>query len=108
MKKKYLNDILSYSNEISFHLQNIHNFDSYNSDITVKRAVERCLEVIGEAMNNLVDVDPSANISEKRAIISLRNRIIHGYDKVDDRAIWNIIILHLPILKSEVEKLLDE
>ncbi len=41
-------------------------------------------------------------------IISLRNYVIHGYDKVDDVIIWGIISRDLPKLKNEVEKLLND
>jgi uncharacterized protein with HEPN domain len=36
----------------------------------------------------------------------MRNRVIHGYDKIDDEIVWGTIVRHLPILKAEVEKLL--
>jgi uncharacterized protein with HEPN domain len=106
-EKKYLSDIQYYTNEIYIHLKNIETFDEYQKNITVKRAVERCLEVIGEAMNHLLSVNSLIEITGKRQIIALRNRIIHGYDKVSDTAIWAIIHDNLPVLKNEVEKLLE-
>jgi uncharacterized protein with HEPN domain len=39
-----------------------------------------------------------------KKIISLRNRLIHSYDNVDDRIIWSIVIQHLKSLKAEVEE----
>jgi uncharacterized protein with HEPN domain len=36
----------------------------------------------------------------------MRNRVIHGYDKIDDKIIWGTIIKYLPILKNEVIDLL--
>jgi uncharacterized protein with HEPN domain len=42
-----------------------------------------------------------------RKIIDLRNRIIHGYDTIADEVIWGIIINHIPILKKEIESILE-
>jgi len=47
-------------------------------------------------MNKLDKVDPAIPISSKKQIIGLRNRVIHGYDKIDDEIVWGIIVRHLP------------
>ncbi|MCF6353221.1 MAG: DUF86 domain-containing protein [Cyclobacteriaceae bacterium] len=72
----------------------------------LKRAVEREFEIIGEAMNRIDKMDSKILISSKNQIISMRNRVIHGYDKIDDEIIWDTIIKHLPILKKEVNALI--
>jgi uncharacterized protein with HEPN domain len=38
----------------------------------------------------------------------MRNRVIHGYDKIDDGIVWGTIVRHLPILKQEIAELLLE
>jgi len=70
--------------------------------------VERNIEIIGEAMNRIVQKNSTIELSNSRKIVDTRNRIIHGYDSVSDDIIWTIIVSHLPTLKSEVEKLLNE
>lgn len=70
--------------------------------------MERNVEIIGEAMNRILQKDNSIELSNSRKIVDTRNRIIHGYDSVSDDIIWGIVTLHFPILKSEVEKLLNE
>ena len=72
----------------------------------LRRAVERELEIIGEAMGRIEKINSSLNISSKKQIISVRNRVIHGYDKIDNEIIWGIIVRHLPILKVEIANLL--
>ncbi|MBE0638197.1 MAG: DUF86 domain-containing protein [Bacteroidales bacterium] len=37
----------------------------------------------------------------------MRNRVIHGYDKVDNEIVWGAIIKHLPVLKTEISDLLE-
>ena len=39
--------------------------------------------------------------------MDVRNRIIHGYDSVSDDVIWGIVIRNLPLLKEEIELLLE-
>lgn len=84
------------------------NFIAFQQDLRTKRAVERNLEIIGEAMNRILNKDASIHLSNSRKIVDTRNRIIHGYDNVSDEIIWSIVIKHLPVLKSEIENLLNE
>jgi uncharacterized protein with HEPN domain len=82
-------------------------FENYKSNFILKRAIERNLEIIGEAMNRLLKENPEFTIENALRIIGLRNQIIHGYDSVSDENIWGIITLHLPKLKSEVNSLIN-
>jgi uncharacterized protein with HEPN domain len=72
----------------------------------LRRAVEREFEIIGEAMNRIEKIDSSTDISSKKQIIDMRNRVIHGYDRIDNEIIWGTIVRHLPKLKQEIETLL--
>ena len=74
----------------------------------LRRAVERELEIIGEAVNHLLALDETIAIDNARRIVDLRNFVIHGYDKVDNVIIWGVISRDLPKLKEQVDKLLDE
>lgn len=62
------------------------NFAAYEGDRLLRSAVERQFEIIGEALNKSAGADGSltAKFSEIHRIIGLRNRLIHGYDNVDD------------------------
>jgi len=71
----------------------------------LKRAVERNLEIIGEAMNRVLKEEPDIAIKESYRIVGLRNQIIHGYDSISDENIWAILINHLPNLRNEIEEL---
>lgn len=72
----------------------------------LRRAVEREFEIIGEAMNKLDKLNPDLPITSKKQIITMRHRVIHGYDKIDDEIIWGTIVRHLPVLKKEISELL--
>ena len=83
-------------------------FSTYKNDLRTRRAVERNIEIIGEALSRILIKDPEINISNSRKIVDTRNRIIHGYDSVSDEIIWGIVIKHLPILQKEVESLIGD
>lgn len=106
--KTWLFDILNAIMEIdSYFVDTPRIFSNYKSDFKTKRAVERNIEIIGEAMNRILKKE-DLHITNSRKIVDLRNRIIHGYDTVSDDIIWGIVINHLPTLKNEVSKYLGE
>jgi len=105
--KTWLYDIHSAITEIdSFFEEGNKKFENFVTDIKTKRAVERNLEIIGEAMKRILDKNPNFNLTNARKIVDARNRIIHGYDSVSEDVIWSIIINHLPKLEKEVNDLI--
>ena len=105
---KYLYDINNSIDPINSYLGDRRNFNDYLNNKMMRRAIEREFEIIGEAMNHLTKLEPNIKISNRQKIINMRNRVIHGYDKIDNEIIWGTIIRHLPILKKDVIKLLNE
>ena len=103
----YLFDILNSINEINEYIEDNRTYDYYCNSRILQRAIERNLEIIGEAMNRILKIDKNIPIQKTKEIIDTRNKISHGYDNVNHTIIWGIVIKHLPILKSEVEKLLS-
>ena len=107
--KTWLYDILRSIEEIeAFYDNKPKIFEEYVADIKTKRAVERNLEIIGEAVNRIIKAEPDFKIENAKKIIGTRNRIIHGYDRISDEMIWSIVINHLPKLKEEIAKYLKE
>ena len=104
--KKYLFDIKVSVESIENYLGDKRDFKAYLADKMLRRAIERELEIIGEALNRIEKLNPAINITSKKQIINMRNRVIHGYDKIDDEIIWGVLVRHLPVLKIEVLELL--
>lgn len=105
--KSWLFDIHKAILEIdSFIVDMREDFTSYQNDLKTRRAVERNIEIIGEAMARILQKDASIQLSNARKIVDTRNRIIHGYDSVSDEIIWGIVTGHLPALKEEVASML--
>lgn len=106
---KWLYDIKFAIEEIEgFIIDTPKDFRLYSSNLILKRAVERDLEIIGEAVNRILKNDPDFNLGDAKKIIGLRNQIIHSYDNISDESVWAIIQKHIPILKDEINKLIQE
>lgn len=107
--KTWLYDILNAISEIeSFFSDRPKEFEAYKNDLRTRRAVERNIEIIGEAMNRILQSAEPIELTNSRKIVDTRNRIIHGYDSVSDNIIWGIVTNYLPPLKIEIENLLNE
>lgn len=106
--KKHLQDILTTIEEIdSFFDSEPKLYDDFHSNLCLRRAVERNIEIIGEAMNRILKSDDSIAITNSRKIVDARNYIIHGYDSLSVDILWSMVINHLPKLKNEVTTLLN-
>ena len=99
--------------DIELSIKEIHEFfpsqgkyKDFKDDLKTRKAIERNIEIIGEAMRRIREVDPLVKISDSRKISDTRNRIIHGYDSVSPDVIWLILTRYIPILEGEVKELL--
>lgn len=105
--KKYLSDVLKAIREIdSFFETRPRQFAIYKEELVLRRAIERNISIIGEAINKAFQLDSTLPITHIRNIVGTRNRIIHSYDSLVPELIWGIVINDLPILKKEIEDLL--
>ena len=81
-------------------------FEEFYSNLCLRRAIERNIEIIGEAMNRILKTDRNIAITNSRKIVDARNYIIHVYDSLSADILWSMAINHLPKLKNEVTALL--
>lgn len=81
--------------------------DDLNSNAMLRFAIERQLEIIGEASNHisvdLLALQPQINW---RAIKGFRNILAHEYFQVATYLVWNVITTNLPDLKNAVIQIL--
>jgi len=104
---KYLLDIQVSIDSIFDYLGENRDFNHYKTNKLLRRGIERELEIIGEATNRILKIDKNIALTNAKRIVSLRNWVIHGYDKVDDTIIWGVISRDVPLLKTEIEQLLN-
>ena len=105
--RSWLLDIVKSIDEIFLFLGERRDFKSYLSDIKTKKAVERNLEIIGEAVYRILKVDNEFELENAKNIIGTRNRIIHSYDTISDEIIWTIISRELPELKNQINEIMN-
>lgn len=86
-----------------------HSIDEFQQSDLLRSAVERQLEIIGEALGIASREDPSVedHISELPRIVALRNRLIHGYDSVDPELVWDLVQIKVPSLMGQLESVLN-
>ena len=101
--KAWFEDILRSIEEINDFLPQKKVFFEFQNDLKTKKAIERNIEIIGEAVNRIVNYKNEIYVIQNaRQIIGTRNRIAHEYDNISDEVIWTIVIRELPKLKEEI------
>lgn len=105
--KKHLEDILLAISEIEMAEERFgRQYEIFENDVIFRKFVERNIEIIGEAMNRILKVDPQININSARKIVDTRNYIIHAYDSLKPDILWAIVVNHIPRLKNDILRLL--
>jgi uncharacterized protein with HEPN domain len=107
--RAYLWDIQSAADAIARFIADV-DVDTYAGSEMIHAAVERKFEIIGEALAQLVKLDPdlAARIPDFRAIIAFRNLLIHGYAVIDNQRVLSTARTSLPTLRVAVGALLAE
>ena len=107
--RKYLADILSSILEIeSFMVDRPKEYETFCNDTLFRRGVERNIEIMGEAMNQALKINPNIPVTAARKIVDTRNFVIHSCDSLKPDILWGIVINHLPRLKEEVSAMLSD
>lgn len=106
--RKYLTDILYSILKIeSFMVDRPKEYATFCNDTLFRRGVERNIEIMGEAMNQVLKINPNIQITSARKVVDTRNFVIHAYDSLKPDILWGIVVNHMPLLKSEVESILQ-
>ena len=83
-------------------------FGDYQADALLRSAVERQLEIAGEALAQLrrTDTQTAATIADLPRVVGFRNVLVHGYATVDDRLVWGVVESHIGSLCMALDALL--
>ena len=108
-KRGFLWDIVTAAGRIGDFLHD-KAFADYEGDLLLRSAVERQLAIIGEALAQGIRHHPELEreITDARAVVAFRNQLVHGYMRVNNATVWDIIENDLPRLMAEAEALLAE
>lgn len=84
-------------------------FERFDRDDMLRSAIERQLEILGEALAQLAKIEPglAARLPEARRAIDFRNLLIHGYAVVNRRRVWAVVHDDLPRMMAAIEAQLD-
>lgn len=104
----WLEDILKSIEKIEIYIEDVGTLSQFLASRLTIDATERNLEIIAEALNRAIKLEPQLPITNSKKIIGLRNIINHEYYEVEYDRLYTTIIKYLPILKSEVKNILEE
>ena len=103
---KLLLDIRIACEEIQSFIQG-QDFEMFLANRLLQLGLEREFEIIGEALCRLDRIDAvrlERKIPEYRKIIGFRHLVAHGYDIIDDAALWDLAQTHVPVLLLKIEQ----
>lgn len=82
----------------------------FSTDWILQAAVERKMEILGEALNRVrrTDVELASRIPHLKDIVATRNVIAHQYATVDQERVWETIESDVPDLIRVLDSLLAE
>lgn len=105
-----MRDVIVYLEDIRIFIEDLHiinreagTFNNYVNNSLYVNASEMILIKIGEAMTNILRIEPNIEITDARKIKGLRNIIAHQYCEVDYDKIWNVILHDIPLLEAEIK-----
>ena len=106
---KYLYDMLSSCDFLITFVAG-KTIEQYKQDRAFRSAVERELQIIGEALMQLDHHYPdiAARVPDYLNIIGFRHVLVHGYDRLNPATVWNAIETKLVSLRTVIETLLAE
>ncbi len=104
--KKYFEDMLQAISEIEMAEDRFgRQYEIFENDVIFRKFVERNIEILGEAMNRILKIEPQIEITSARKIVDTRNYVIHAYDSLKPDILWAIVINHIPRLKADILRL---
>lgn len=109
MIRKYLYDMLQAISEIEMAEERFgRQYEIFENDVIFRKFVERNIEILGEAMNRILKINSEIEITSARKIVDTRNYVIHAYDSLKPDILWAIVINHIPRLKADIQRLIEE
>ena len=84
------------------------NFDEFIANITLKYAVIKCVEIIGEASYKLTKEFREQHPEiEWNKIIAMRHILVHGYYQTEDIFVWDTVKKSLPLIKEQIKTICE-
>ncbi len=82
--------------------------DAFLDDETLKRAVVRSLEIVGEATKKIpADFKVKWSSIHWKNMAGMRDRLIHDYIGVNYSIVWDVLVNKIPELNSQIQQVLS-
>lgn len=101
----FIVDIFISIEKIKSYTQNFNSGDDLIHNDINWDATLRNLEIIGEALNNLLQDESFTSLSPKyfRKVVNFRNLVSHGYFGISEEEVWNIVTEKLNLLEKDMK-----
>lgn len=107
VNSEYLNHIIDECDYIISLNINDENFDDFMMDETLKRAVVRSIEIIGEASKKLSnDFREDNDYINWKNLAGMRDKLIDDYFGINYIIVWDVINNKIPDLRNQIEKII--
>ncbi len=107
----FLGHIQASINRIFFYTESLSKQDFF-SNAMAQDAVVRNFEIIGEAAHHVLDqckdIVSKDDLAALKNAYRMRNVLVHGYFGVDHATVWDTIQTDLPVLKQQIDKMIEE
>jgi uncharacterized protein with HEPN domain len=101
---RHIKDECSFIISVSGHL----NFNDFNNDETLKRAIVRSLEIIGEATKKIpADIKVKWSSMQWKNMAGMRDRLIHDYMGINYLIVWDVVKNKIPDIHEQISKFLN-
>jgi len=104
----YLEDILDAMDKAEMFVTGM-SYEQFEDDLRTHFAVTRALEIVGEATKRLpVSFREQYPNIPWQDMAGMRDRIIHGYDNVNLRIVWDVVARDIPDVKPQIQEILKD
>ena len=104
----YLDDILDAMGKAEMFVLGM-SYEQFEDDLRTHFAVTRALEIVGEATRRLpVSFREQYPHIPWQDMAGMRDKIIHGYDNVNLRIVWDVVTRDIPDVKPQIQQILRD
>jgi uncharacterized protein with HEPN domain len=104
----YIEDIVDAMHKAEFAIAGV-DYRQFAADFMINFVVARALEIVGEATKRLpLELREAYPDIPWRNMAGMRDRIIHGYDNLDFRIMWDVVTQDIPQLKPQLQQILAD
>jgi uncharacterized protein with HEPN domain len=104
----YVEDIIDAMEKAELAIEGV-TYEQFADDFMINFVVARALEIVGEATKRLpLSLRDQYPAIPWKDMAGMRDRIIHGYDNIDLRTMWDVVKQEIPQVKPQIQQILTD